>query len=296
MTLTDLAGFFSDPQALEDMKRRAAGMAQSGARGFTTGLLGAPVDLANMAMGGAGGERPVMGSEWIGDKLSGMGLLSGKPQDAGTSLAELGGGLLNPGGALKAAAVKGPALAAMLFHASPYKLDKFDAAKIGKGEGAQAYGYGHYLAESPAVSGKGGAYYEQFKEHPAVAKTGGPFAHKVDLPDAVIEKMMDWDKPLSQQPEVLAKVKKLVGDNEELLEELPKYTGQDVHKYILPSIGIGRGGADDLKAHWLAKVGIPGIRYLDQGSRPLNKAAEGRTSNFVVFPNHEKELKILAAE
>jgi hypothetical protein len=105
MTLTDLAGFFSDPQALEDMKRRAAGMAQSGARGFTTGLLGAPVDLANMAMGGAGGERPVMGSEWIGDKLSGMGLLSGRPQDTGTSLAELGGGLLSPGGAVKGAAL-----------------------------------------------------------------------------------------------------------------------------------------------------------------------------------------------
>jgi hypothetical protein len=105
VTLAELAGFFADPQAQEDMRRRALSMAQSGARGFTTGLLGGPVDLANMAMGGAGGERPVMGSEWVGDKLSGMGLLSGKPEGAGQTLAELGGGLLNPGGAVKGAAL-----------------------------------------------------------------------------------------------------------------------------------------------------------------------------------------------
>jgi hypothetical protein len=127
VTLAELAGFFADPQAQEDMRRRALSMAQSGARGFTTGLLGAPVDLANMAMGGAGGERPVMGSEWVGDKLSGMGLLSGRPEGAGQTLAELGGGLLNPGGALKAAAVKGPALAAMLVGTKHAPLDYYGA-------------------------------------------------------------------------------------------------------------------------------------------------------------------------
>jgi hypothetical protein len=62
MTLADLAGFLSDPKSREDMLRRAQAMSQSGARGFTTGLLGGPVDLANMAMGGAGGDKPVMGS------------------------------------------------------------------------------------------------------------------------------------------------------------------------------------------------------------------------------------------
>lgn len=65
-TLAELAGFFADPQSREEMARRALAMAQSGARGFTTGLLGGPVDIANMAMGGIGGNKPVMGSEWIG--------------------------------------------------------------------------------------------------------------------------------------------------------------------------------------------------------------------------------------
>ena len=39
-----------------------------------------------------------------------------------------------------------------VYHGSPHKFDKFDASKIGTGEGAQAYGYGTYLAERPAVA------------------------------------------------------------------------------------------------------------------------------------------------
>jgi hypothetical protein len=38
------------------------------------------------------------------------------------------------------------------YHGSPYDFDKFDAAKIGTGEGAQAYGHGLYFAQSPAVA------------------------------------------------------------------------------------------------------------------------------------------------
>jgi hypothetical protein len=39
------------------------------------------------------------------------------------------------------------------FHGSPYRFDKFDATKIGSGEGAQAFGHGLYFAESPSVAG-----------------------------------------------------------------------------------------------------------------------------------------------
>ena len=42
--------------------------------------------------------------------------------------------------------------AATVWHGSPHKFDKFDSSKIGTGEGAQAYGHGLYLAESPAVA------------------------------------------------------------------------------------------------------------------------------------------------
>jgi hypothetical protein len=46
-----------------------------------------------------------------------------------------------------------PAMGAMTaFHGSPYKFDKFDSAKIGSGEGAQAYGHGLYFADNPEVA------------------------------------------------------------------------------------------------------------------------------------------------
>ena len=43
-----------------------------------------------------------------------------------------------------------PAMTA--WHGSPHKFDKFSLDKIGTGEGAQAYGHGLYLAESPDVA------------------------------------------------------------------------------------------------------------------------------------------------
>src|SRR6478752_1118967 len=52
------------------------------------------------------------------------------------------------------------------YHSSPHDFDKFDLKKIGTGEGAQVYGHGLYFAENPAVSGQGGQYWQQFKQHP----------------------------------------------------------------------------------------------------------------------------------
>jgi len=46
------------------------------------------------------------------------------------------------------------------FHGSPYKFNKFSNKAIGTGEGAQAFGYGHYVTEAPEVAhhyaGQGG--------------------------------------------------------------------------------------------------------------------------------------------
>jgi hypothetical protein len=39
-----------------------------------------------------------------------------------------------------------------VWHGSPHRFEKFDASKIGTGEGAQSYGDGLYLAESPDVA------------------------------------------------------------------------------------------------------------------------------------------------
>jgi hypothetical protein len=39
------------------------------------------------------------------------------------------------------------------YHGTPHRFDKFDAAHIGSGEGAQAYGHGLYFAENPKIAG-----------------------------------------------------------------------------------------------------------------------------------------------
>ena len=46
-----------------------------------------------------------------------------------------------------------PGLAELIaYHGSPHKFKKFDASKIGTGEGAQSYGHGLYFAENPKVA------------------------------------------------------------------------------------------------------------------------------------------------
>lgn len=40
----------------------------------------------------------------------------------------------------------------VVWHGSPYKFTKFDANKIGSGEGQQVYGHGLYFAEAPKVA------------------------------------------------------------------------------------------------------------------------------------------------
>jgi hypothetical protein len=49
------------------------------------------------------------------------------------------------------------------YHGSPYDFDRFDASKIGTGEGAQVYGHGLYFAGNEAVAG---AYRRQLAGEP----------------------------------------------------------------------------------------------------------------------------------
>jgi len=51
--------------------------------------------------------------------------------------------------------------------------------------------------------------------------------------------------------------------------------------------------ASPLASEVMKRMGIPGIRYLDAGSR--GQGGTG-TRNFVVFPGEEKKVKILRRE
>lgn len=123
--------------------------------------------------------------------------------------------------------------------------------------------------------------------------------YTVDLPDEWLPKMLDWDKPLSQQPE---EVRKAIAPRvEQLRQAAPRYvpddpSGEWLYRAMKPQGGLdvmdwNKGGPRSASTA-LRDAGIPGIRYLDGGSR---KSGEG-TYNYVVFPGMEGLLKILSRE
>ena len=202
------------------------------------------------------------------------------------------------------------------WHGSPHKFDKFDLSKIGTGEGAQAYGHGVYLAEAPEVAkgyqasttngfglpngqnvqgvanviamrGEGAArkmYADLGKDlEPTIAKAKEAIdkhssLYKTDIPDEAVARFLDWDKPLSQQSIGLPYNKEF-GAYEVLGRMIPEtHTGALAYQSLTNGMEKDFAGA----AKRLFDAGIPGIRYLDGGSR----AAGQGSSNFVVFdPN-----------
>jgi hypothetical protein len=246
---------------------------------------------------------------------------------------------------------KGPMAEIDVYHGSPHRFEEFDASKIGTGEGAQAYGHGIYLAESPAV----GRQYAEFlasrkndlldpgnlaasmmyrtsegtkeaglreidaalkgiKNYPnsypnapqqkaalekarellesgaELPKQGGNF-YTADLPDEMVDRMLDWDRPLSEQPEAVQQAIEMLKPNMSPAWQKqvnPKTTGQSL--YIAAGSATNRPSNAAMR---LKDVGIPGVRYLDAGSR--GQGGSG-TRNFVVFPGEEKKVKILKRE
>jgi hypothetical protein len=138
------------------------------------------------------------------------------------------------------------------------------------------------------------ALYERLKSE--IHHTDPGALYEVDIPDEAIAKMIDWDKPLSEQPE---SVRKALGGTfdkdatgEMIYEELSRQHQPDapVDPPGTPKgwgyVQRGNEGAP-AASKWLNERGIPGIKYLDSGSRA---AGEG-SRNFVLFD--DKLVKIL---
>lgn len=227
------------------------------------------------------------------------------------------------------------------YHGSPHRFTKFDASKIGSGEGGQAYGHGLYFAESPDVAqgyriglsnsrpqlsqelenvlpdsfqGKAPDWADaiasgktfsdllatvklpwqkallrqnkqQIESFIKEAQKGGSF-YTVDIPDEMVGKMLDWDKPLGQQPQLKAVLEKI---GKELA--LPRMQDAEGAGFAYGMLANAVGGPKNASA-LLREHGIPGVSYLDQGSRG---AGQG-TRNFVVFPGEEEAVRILNVE
>ena len=231
-----------------------------------------------------------------------------------------------------------------VYHGSPHKFDRFDASKIGTGEGAQAYGHGLYLAESPDVAkgykdklspdtitrvkndvyniagddnhiltiydANGKATKTPYLSPDELDKWVGKDAadmlrakgdgdykglnidfgnlYKVDLPDEQIAKMLDWDKPLSEQSvEIRSSLAPIIEATAKSFPEIRKAdpTGAQLYRSYVNH----RGNNADYASEGFRQAGIPGIKYLDATSR----GAGTGTRNFVTFPGEEQSLTIL---
>ena len=129
------------------------------------------------------------------------------------------------------------------------------------------------------------------------------YMYKVDVPDEALPKMLDWDKPLTEQtPEVQNALKKLgiSVDKKQLNEfddallkalqsdekvDLPKQpsnpTGREIYERLI-------SGSPEATSAKLNESGITGIKYLDAFSR---KDTPNQTYNFVPFD--PENMKIL---
>jgi len=368
---------------------QAHSFAQGASNGVASSLTG-PVDGLAWLLRKAGvpvPQAPLGGSDWMRNVglmqepkermagLLGEGIGSALPTVIAGKAPQIANGLLQMERNAMAPRTLNPQTGAIVWHGSPHKFDKFDSSKIGTGEGAQAYGHGLYLAESPvtaktyqgkvsAMLGSGEAtisgkpinwddpaqaaafelarhngdrlaaadFYERtFKSGkvPELLRSDKPLPnvdlpgnlYKVDLPDEAIAKMLDWDKPLSQQSHVMELINKQeaartqsvldqrmqtlanVGENApnaSVLKRQIDLLREEVAKPQESGLGAMTGGeyynylrrrdvAPTVQADMFKQAGIPGIRYLDGGSR----GAGAGTSNFVVFPGNEGLLKIL---
>jgi hypothetical protein len=100
--------------------------------------------------------------------------------------------------------------------------------------------------------------------------------YKVDIPDEYMPKMLDWDKPLNQQSNILPalrtpQVQNKLAEADVGFQEL-NMPASELYRKL--SVKFGQKEASNI----LSQVGVPGIKYLDQGSRKA-----GGTQNFVVF-------------
>jgi hypothetical protein len=144
-------------------------------------------------------------------------------------------------------------------------------------------------------------YIDELEAIGAKPKASGSL-YTVHVPDEHVEKMLDWDKPLSEQhPHVQRVVKDIMQsklwdeDTRKWMDKVgnPDIKGGKFYQFLANSDSFeSRKPFFKPASEELARRGVFGIKYLDEQSRLKGKG----TRNFVVFPGNEKHLKILKRE
>jgi hypothetical protein len=163
------------------------------------------------------------------------------------------------------------------WHGSGADFDAFDFSFMGTGEGNQAFGWGGYLSGTRDLA-------EWYRRAVGKGKKGQLYEANIRED----EDLMDWDKPLSEQPE---KVRKIL---DSLLKDVFQGTSQ---RYMDDKLYAARGAeAYDILASKYGKqeaskrlfaAGITGHRFLDGNSRGKGEGSH----NYVIYD--EKAIKIL---
>jgi hypothetical protein len=230
------------------------------------------------------------------------------------------------------------------YHGTPHLFDKFADEAIGTGEGSQAFGYGHYVAENPKVaesyrepstaydavdslerkhpelysraldelgedpwirSNAMNKFMDVWDHHNKIANIPSPFSagltrelidtglfdksqgHLLEInvkPDE--HELLDWDKPASEWKQgVLEKIQDLAVQHGMKMGNVTgeRFYNEFMQKFAhIPGVEMAESASKTLH-----EAGIPGIKYLDRGSR----AAGAGTHNYVIFDPSNLEIR-----
>lgn len=204
---------------------------------------------------------------------------------------------------------------ASAYHGTAANFRRFDHRFMGSGEGAQAFGWGTYLAQRFGIANEyfeadvrrkaplpevdlkyiqqqlGGvskqAAVQWVKEN---IKTHGPEGniHITDI-NATEDEMLDWFEPISKQSPQVREALEAVFDNYDIgiagYDNLDM-TGEQMYKRLSGSRGLG---SDKAASEYLDSLGIKGIKFLDALSR-------NATKDWVNFPRWEELSAALKAD
>jgi hypothetical protein len=166
------------------------------------------------------------------------------------------------------------------YHGSPHgPISQFSLEKVGTGAGTRNFGEGIYIAEHPAVAGA-------FRKG-RIPSTQNPegFLYKVDVPDELLPKMLNWyeDVPEEMRKTLSAKAMEQFGSG------LSPSTGERLYKDLAFSFkSMGSKTPEKDAAAWLAKQGVPGIKY---ENLQMIKGQGRDTHNYVMFQPEKVKIE-----
>jgi hypothetical protein len=166
------------------------------------------------------------------------------------------------------------------YHGTPHTIkNKFDISKVGSGSTSTNFGHGIYFAESPDVAGM-----YMVSRNKIAGPTEGNL-YKVDIPDELIPKMVNW---YEEVPESVAKPL-----SNKALEQfgsgLSNTSGERLYKDLVFSFKQKGSKTPETDASkWLSEQGVAGIKYENM---QMVKGQGRGTNNYVMFdPTQVKML------